>query len=68
MNWLRAVKRSMVILVIYGIGLVNAYYLPRYGIEWLLGPRSNRIPSRLLDPNPLGLLGELSGYSKDEPA
>jgi hypothetical protein len=24
------------ILTIYGIGLVEAYQLPRYGIEWLL--------------------------------
>ena len=25
------------ISVLYGIGLAEVYYLPRYGIEWLLG-------------------------------
>jgi hypothetical protein len=24
------------ILVIYGIGLLEGHYLPRYGIEWML--------------------------------
>jgi hypothetical protein len=22
---------------LYGIGILEAYYLPRYGIEWMLG-------------------------------
>lgn len=26
----------MMILSLYGVGLVEAYYLPRYGIEWML--------------------------------
>jgi hypothetical protein len=30
-------KRSLVILALYGIGLLEGYYLPRYGIEWMLG-------------------------------
>jgi hypothetical protein len=25
------------ILILYGIGLLEAYYLPSYGIEWMLG-------------------------------
>ncbi len=27
----------MVILVLYGIGISEGYYLPRYGLEWMLG-------------------------------
>lgn len=27
----------MIIFGFYGIGLAEAYYLPRYGLEWLLG-------------------------------
>jgi len=33
-QWLR---RALLIITLYTIGLVEAYYLPRYGIEWLLG-------------------------------
>ncbi len=37
MKLLRALRRTMVILVLYGIGISEGYYLPRYGVEWLLG-------------------------------
>ena len=36
-KWLTAFRRTMIILGLYGIGLAEAYYLPRYGLEWLLG-------------------------------
>jgi hypothetical protein len=36
-KWLKWIKRSFVILLLYGIGIAEGYYLPRYGIEWLLG-------------------------------
>lgn len=25
------------VLTIYALGIMEAYYLPRYGIEWMLG-------------------------------
>jgi hypothetical protein len=34
LTWL---KQSLKISVIYSIGLVELYYLPKYGIEYLLG-------------------------------
>jgi hypothetical protein len=34
LTWLR---QSFKISVIYSIGLVELYYLPKYGIEYLLG-------------------------------
>ena len=37
MKWRNAIRRTLIILTLYGIGLAEAYYLPRYGIEWLLG-------------------------------
>jgi len=37
MNWSRVVRRIFVILVVYGIAIAELYYLPRYGVEWLLG-------------------------------
>ena len=36
-KWLTAFRRTMIIFGFYGIGLAEAYYLPRYGLEWLLG-------------------------------
>jgi hypothetical protein len=30
------VRRISIISTLYAIGLVEAYYLPRYGIQWLL--------------------------------
>jgi hypothetical protein len=36
MKWRIRLKRGFVILTLYGIGLLEAYYLPRYGIEWML--------------------------------
>ena len=48
MKWLRAVKRTMVILVLYGIAISEGYYLPRYGMEWMLGA--------------IGLTAFLAGY------
>jgi hypothetical protein len=36
-KWFKWIKRSFVILLLYGIGIAEGYYLPRYGIEWLLG-------------------------------
>ena len=34
MKWLR---RIFMIVTLYGIGILEGYYLPRYGIEWMLG-------------------------------
>ena len=34
LTWLR---QALIISVIYSIGLVELYYLPRYGLEYLLG-------------------------------
>ncbi len=31
------IRRTCVILTLYAIGLAEAYFLPRYGLEWLLG-------------------------------
>ena len=27
----------MVVLILYGIGISEGYYLPRYGLEWMFG-------------------------------
>jgi hypothetical protein len=37
MKWRNRFRHWAMILTLYGIGLLEAYYLPRYGIEWLLG-------------------------------
>jgi len=37
MNWSRTIRRTFVILVLYGIAIAEVYYLPRYGVEWLIG-------------------------------
>jgi hypothetical protein len=39
MKWLRALKRTMIILALYGIGILEAHFIPRYGygLEWVLG-------------------------------
>ena len=34
MKWLR---RIFMIVTLYSIGILEGYYLPRYGIEWMLG-------------------------------
>jgi hypothetical protein len=31
-----AFRRTFMILSIFAVGLAEAYYLPHYGIEWLL--------------------------------
>jgi len=31
------IRKTFVVLMIYAIGLAEAYFLPRYGLEWLLG-------------------------------
>jgi hypothetical protein len=36
MKWFKWLRRTCVILTLYGIGLLEGYYLPRYGIEWML--------------------------------
>jgi hypothetical protein len=36
MQWRRRLRRGFIILTLYGIGLLEAYYLPSYGIEWML--------------------------------
>lgn len=36
MKWKRRIRHTLIILMLYGIALVEAYYLPRYGIEWML--------------------------------
>jgi hypothetical protein len=34
--WRKRIRRFSMILSLYAIGLLEAYYLPRYGIEWML--------------------------------
>jgi hypothetical protein len=36
MKWRKRIRRTFTILTLYGIGLLEAYYLPGYGIEWML--------------------------------
>jgi hypothetical protein len=36
MKWRKRIRRTSIILTLYGIGLLEAYYLPKYGIEWML--------------------------------
>jgi hypothetical protein len=36
-TWRSRVRRISIILTLFGLGLVEAHQLPRYGIEWLLG-------------------------------
>jgi hypothetical protein len=35
-TWVGGIRRASIILTLFGLGLVEAYQLPRYGIEWLL--------------------------------
>ena len=35
--WVSRIRRTSIILTLFGFGLLEAYQLPRYGIEWLLG-------------------------------
>ena len=37
LKWRRRIRQTSMISALYGIGLAEVYYLPRYGIEWLLG-------------------------------
>ncbi len=37
MTWQRRVRHASIILSLYGIGILEGVYLPRYGIEWMLG-------------------------------
>jgi hypothetical protein len=37
MRWSMWLRRTMAIATLYAIGLAEAYYLPRYGIELFLG-------------------------------
>ena len=34
---MKLLRHSFIISMLYGIGLLEAYYLPRYGLEWFLG-------------------------------
>ena len=36
-NYKNRIRRGAMILTIYALGLLEAYYLPRYVIEWMLG-------------------------------
>jgi hypothetical protein len=36
MKWRKRIRRASMILSLYAIGLLEAYFLPRYGIEWML--------------------------------
>jgi len=36
-KWRRRIRHTSIISTLYGIGLAEIYFLPRYGIEWLLG-------------------------------
>lgn len=37
MTWQRRIRHTSIILSLYGIGILEGVYLPRYGIEWMLG-------------------------------
>ena len=37
MKIFRWFRRVLLVVTLYSLGLAEAYYLPRYGIEWLLG-------------------------------
>ena len=34
---MRLIRHSFIITSLYGIGVLEAFYLPRYGLEWFLG-------------------------------
>jgi len=36
-KWSNRIRHSAMIAGLYSAGLLEAYYLPRFGIEWLLG-------------------------------
>jgi len=36
-KWRSRIRRIFMVFLLYGIGILEAYYLPRYGIEWMLG-------------------------------
>ena len=33
----KRLRHGLIILTLYAIGVLEAYYLPHYGIEWMLG-------------------------------
>jgi hypothetical protein len=33
---MRIIRHGFIISTLYGIGIMEVYYLPRYGIEWFL--------------------------------
>ncbi|HEY7221464.1 MAG TPA: hypothetical protein VH985_24045 [Candidatus Binatia bacterium] len=35
-KWRDRIRRTSIVSTLYGIGFIEAYYLPRYGIQWLL--------------------------------
>jgi hypothetical protein len=35
--WRKRIRRTLFVFTLYAIGILEAYYLPRYGIEWMLG-------------------------------
>lgn len=37
MTWQKRVRHASIIVSLYGIGILEGVYLPRYGIEWMLG-------------------------------
>jgi hypothetical protein len=37
MKWHDRIRRTFIISTLFGVGLIEAYYLPLYGIQWLLG-------------------------------
>jgi hypothetical protein len=36
-KWRTRIRHTFMVFLLYGIGILEAYYLPRYGIEWMLG-------------------------------
>ena len=34
---MRLIRHSFIITTLYVIGVLEAFYLPRYGLEWFLG-------------------------------
>lgn len=37
MQWSQWIRRGLLILIIYAAGILEGYYLPHYGLEWMLG-------------------------------
>ena len=36
MKWHKRLRHGLINLTLYAVGILEAYYLPHYGIEWML--------------------------------